>query len=93
MLHAEYLINHFKRLQVSNELDRMSHSCQILYSRFLEINQGVQELIKMSSEFTRDKDGFLKCKVCPRRFLTEIGFENHLSNEHQNVMETKIGEN
>ena len=35
------------------------------------------------SEFTRDKDGFLKCKDCPRRFLTEISFENHSSNQHK----------
>ena len=35
------------------------------------------------SEFTRDKDGFLKCKNCPRRFLTETGFENHSSNTHE----------
>ena len=35
------------------------------------------------SEFTRDKDGFLKCQDCPRRFLTETGFENHSSNQHE----------
>ena len=35
------------------------------------------------SEFTRDKDGFLKCKDCPRRFLTETGFESHSSNQHK----------
>ena len=32
-------------------------------------------------ELTRDKDGFLKCKDCPRRFLTELMFENHSSNQ------------
>ena len=35
------------------------------------------------SEFTRDKDGFLKCQDCPRRFLTETGFENHSTNQHE----------
>ena len=43
------------------------------------------------SKLTRDKDGFLKCKACPRRFLTEIGFENHSSNQHQT--ETKNAPN
>ena len=28
-------------------------------------------------EIARDKDGFLKCEDCQRRFLTKIGFENH----------------
>ena len=35
------------------------------------------------SKLTRDKDGFLKCKNCPRMFLTEILFENHSSNQHK----------
>ena len=45
------------------------------------------------SEFTRDKDGLLKCKLCPRRFFTKIGFENHSSNQHQKVTETKLNQN
>ena len=44
------------------------------------------------SKLTRDKDGFLKCKACPRRFLTEIGFENHSSNQHQKVRETRLNQ-
>ena len=34
---------------------------------------------KMSaeSEFTPDKEGFLECKDCSRRFLTAIGFLSH----------------
>ena len=31
-------------------------------------------------EIARDKDGFLKCEDCQRRFLTKIGFENHSYN-------------
>ena len=44
----------------------------------------------MSAEsgLTRDKDGFLKCKDCPRRFLTELMFENHSSNQHEKETET-----
>ena len=42
------------------------------------------------SELTRDKDGFLKCKDCPRRFVTEIMFENHSSNPHKKETETKL---
>ena len=30
-----------------------------------------------------DKNGFLKCQECPRRFLTKTGFENHSSNQHE----------
>ena len=46
----------------------------------------------MSAEFedSRDKDGFLKCKECPRRFLTKLAFENHLSNQHNQEIETKL---
>ena len=42
------------------------------------------------SELTRDKDGFLKCKDCPRRFLTELMFENHSCYQHKKEMETKL---
>ena len=41
------------------------------------------------SELTRDKDGFLKCKYCPRRFLTELMFENHSSCQHKKEIEMK----
>ena len=49
----------------------------------------------MSAEsgLTRDKDGFLKCKDCPRRFLTELMFENHSSNQHEKETETKLNQN
>ena len=45
------------------------------------------------SELTCDKDGFLKCKDCPRWFFTEIMFENHLTNEHKKERETKLNQN
>ena len=35
------------------------------------------------SEFTRDKQGYLQCKDCPRRFITETGLENHSFNQHK----------
>ena len=39
----------------------------------------------MATEFelSHDKAVFLKCECCPRRFVTETGFENHLSNEQK----------
>ena len=43
-----------------------------------------------ASESTRDKRGFLKCKDCPRRFITEFMFENHSSNPHKKETETKL---
>ena len=45
----------------------------------------------MSAEFemTRDKDGFLNCKYCPRIFRTKIIFENHSSSQHKKDTETK----
>ena len=45
----------------------------------------------MSAEFeiTRDKDGFLNCKFCPRIFLTKILFENHSSSQHNKDIEAK----
>ena len=45
----------------------------------------------MSIEFerTRDKYGFVKCKECPRRFVTLTGFENHSSNQHKES-DTKV---
>ena len=46
----------------------------------------------MFAEFedSRDKDGFLKCQECPRRFLTKVGFENHSNNQHNQEIETKL---
>ena len=43
-------------------------------------------------EIARDKDGFLKCEDCQRRFLTKIGFENHSYNQHKKEAETKPNE-
>ena len=45
----------------------------------------------MSIEFekTRDKYGFVKCKECPRRFVTKTGFENHIRNQHKES-DTKV---
>ena len=39
---------------------------------------------------SREKDGFLKCKDCPRRFLTKTGFENHSCNLHKEDSDTKL---
>ena len=39
-------------------------------------------------EFTRDNEGFLTCKYCPKIFFTEILFKKHSSNQHKN--ETKL---
>ena len=46
----------------------------------------------MSAEFedSRDIDGFLKCKQCPRRFITKLAFENHSNNQHNQEIETKL---
>ena len=41
---------------------------------------------------SRDKDGFLKCNECPRRFLTKVVFEKHSSNQHKTNSETKVDE-
>ena len=43
-------------------------------------------------EIARDKDGFLKCEDCQRRFLTKIGFENHSYKHHKKEAETKPNE-
>ena len=45
------------------------------------------------SVYNRDREGFLKCKDCPRRFLTKIGFENHSFIQHKKETKTKLGEN
>ena len=46
----------------------------------------------MSAEIkdSQDKDGFLKCKECPRRFLTKLAFENHSNNQHNQEIETEL---
>ena len=44
------------------------------------------------SELYRDKDGFLNCNDCPRRYLSEILFVNHLFNEHKKETETKVNQ-
>ena len=44
---------------------------------------------KPQFEIIRDKYGFLKCEGCPRRFLTQTGFENHSHNQHKK--DTKTG--
>ena len=46
----------------------------------------------MSSEIevSCDKDGFFRCVMCPRRFVTKFGFENHSSNQHQKQVGTKL---
>ena len=40
-------------------------------------------------EISRDEDGFLKCKDCPRRFLTKLMLENHSCNQHKTDTEIK----
>ena len=34
---------------------------------------------------TPGKNGFLNCQLCPRRFISLIGFENHSNLEHNDV--------
>ena len=40
-------------------------------------------------EISRDKDCLLKCKDCPRKFITKIMFEYHSSTQHKKDTETK----
>ena len=47
---------------------------------------------KVEFVIARDKDGFLKCEDCQRRFLTNIGFENHSYNQHKIKAEAKPNE-
>ena len=34
------------------------------------------------STMERDRRGYLNCKKCSIRFLTEVGFQNHLNIQH-----------
>ena len=34
----------------------------------------------------RDKNGFLNCKKCSRRFFPKVGFQNHLSTLHGSIV-------
>ena len=65
---------------------------KFVYSEFLKQIKKMETGLKMSakSELTLDKDGFLNCNDCPRIFLTEILFENHLFNEHKKETGTKL---
>ena len=47
---------------------------------------------KPQFEIIRDKYGFLKCEGCPRRFLTQIGFENHSHNQQKKDTKTEPDE-
>ena len=44
---------------------------------------------KVEFEIARDKDGFLKCEDCQRRFQTKMGFKIHSYNQHKKEAETK----
>ena len=41
-------------------------------------------------EVSSEKDGFMKCKECPIRFLTKIGLKVHSRIEHKKDKETKL---
>ena len=45
----------------------------------------------------RDQNGFLSCQQCSRRYLTLVGFENHVELEHSylnlKLIEEKIDSN
>ena len=34
----------------------------------------------------RDRKGFLNCNKCSRRFLTKVGFQNHLNIQHGSIV-------
>ena len=42
----------------------------------------------MSTKVARDKEGFLKCEYCWRRFQTENGFKIHSYNQHKKEADT-----
>ena len=47
---------------------------------------------KVDFEIARDKEGFLKCEDCQRRFLTKIVFRIHSNNQHKREAETQPNE-
>ena len=47
---------------------------------------------KVDFEIDRDKEGFLKCEDCQRRFLTKFGFKIHSYNQHKKVADTQPNE-
>ena len=47
---------------------------------------------KIEFEIALDKFVFLKCEDCPRRFITKMGFENHIYNQHKKEVETTPNE-
>ena len=46
----------------------------------------------MSTKVARDKEGFLKCEYCWRRFQTETGFKIHSYNQHKKEADTQPNE-
>ena len=46
------------------------------------IVSGEDKIISGERNIKLDEKGFLNCKKCPRRFYTNIGFENHLKTQH-----------
>ena len=38
-----------------------------------------------NKELAREKNGFLNCQLCLRRYFTLVGFENHFKLEHIDV--------
>ena len=47
---------------------------------------------KVEFEIARDKDGFLKCEDCQRRFQTKFGFKIHSCNQHKKEADTQPNE-
>ena len=45
-----------------------------------------------NKELARDKNGFLNCQLCLRRYLTLVGFDNHFELEHIDVALNHLGE-
>ena len=41
-------------------------------------------------KFLRDKDGLMNCQKCPRRFLTKIVLQKHITNDHKNENVTQL---
>ena len=47
---------------------------------FMVITSSMSEELETNHS---DKDGFIKCKVCSRRFFTKIGLKIHSRNQHK----------